>query len=366
MKAKRILSVAVTLAAVLAFLPAPGAEASYAPAWHRCRDKRDKAYPLVLNVQGSSATGHVAFPRKRPTGLAVFGHGYGHTSVSWVNHMREAARHGLIAVTMDYRGLQVFPDDNGDGLPSSRGWNAMTGAEDLIAAALFYQSLCKVETVTLLGVSMGGNMSGLALALAGERNIRRADGSPLFDYWVNVEGATNLLETYALARGASGADAYAKNAQTDIEAETGGTFEQKPEEYRKRTVVARVDDVKASGITGAIVIHGMDDGLVPYNQSREITGLMREAGIPTEMITIGRKDEDSERETTASGHVISRINKDYTSPLSGHASEKSTTHIVMQTAFDRLWALMIDAPPVDRECFVNGQAPGPLARSCNR
>ena len=36
---------------------------------------------------------------------------------------------------MDYRGLQIFPDENGDGLPESRGWPAMTGAEDSIAAA---------------------------------------------------------------------------------------------------------------------------------------------------------------------------------------------------------------------------------------
>lgn len=365
MSAKRILGVAVALAALLAFLPAPGASGkSSPPAWARCRDKRDMAYPVVLEVQGQPATGHVAFPRRKPSGLAVFGHGYGHTSLSWMHHMREAARHGLIAVTMDYRGLQILPDDNGDGLPSSRGWNAMAGAEDLVAAALFYQSLCKVETVTLFGVSMGGNMSGLALAIAGEREITRGDGSPLFDYWVNVEGATNVIETYAAARLAAGADQTAKNAQADIEAEMGGTFEQKPEEYRKRAVVARVDDLAASGIAGAIVIHGTDDGLVPPNQSREITSLMRAEGITTEMISIGRRDEDSERETTITGHAIGRVNKDYTSPLAGHASEKSTTHIVMQAAFDRLWSVMSGAPPVDMECVINGQSPGPLARSC--
>jgi dipeptidyl aminopeptidase/acylaminoacyl peptidase len=280
--------------------------------------------------------------------------------------MREAARHGLIAVTMDYRGLQIFPDDNGDGLPHSRGWNAITGAEDLIAAARLYESLCEVEIVTILGVSMGANMSGLAVAMAGERNLTKAGSeSPLFDYWVDVEGSVNLVETYAAARLAAGADAGARNAQQDIEAETGGTFEQKPEEYRERTVVARVDDLEASGIKGAIVIHGTDDGLVPPNQSRELATLMREAGIITEMISIGRRDEDSERETTISGHVAGRVHKDYVSPLAGHASEKSSTHIVMQTALARLWSLMEGTAPVDRECFVNGQAPSPLARLCS-
>jgi hypothetical protein len=37
----------------------------------------------------------------------------------------------------------------------------------------------------------------------------------------------------------------------------------------------------------------------------------------------------------------------------------------MQTAFERLWTLMTGASPIDRECVVNGQAPGPLARSCS-
>ena len=367
MKAKRILSVAVGLAAVLALLPVTSAGGkSSPPDWYRCQDGRDKAYDLWLNVGGQSATGHVAFPRKRPAGLAVFGHGYGHTSLSWVDHMREAARRGLIAVTMDYRGLQVIRDENGE-VQGSRGWNAMAGAEDLIAAARFYQSLCKIRTVTILGVSMGANMTGLAVALAGERRLTSHDGSPLFDYWVDVEGATNVTETYLEARAvALSGNTFAKNAVQDIEAEMGGPIEQKPEEYRKRTVVARVGDLKASGIKGAIVIHGLDDGLVPYNQSREITALMREARIPTEMITIGRRDEDSERETTLTSYVGSQLDPDYTSPLAGHASEKSTTHIVMQTALERLWALMAGAPPVDGECVINGQTPDPARRVCTR
>jgi pimeloyl-ACP methyl ester carboxylesterase len=349
---------------LLAVLPGSALAKNRAP--YRCRDKQDVAKPLTLQVDGQRATGRYAAPRGEPKGLVVFSHGYGHTSFSWDEHMKEAARHGLLAVTMDYRGITILPDDNGDGLPSSRGWNAIAGAEDTIAAAQFFESMCAIATVTSLGVSMGGNMSGLAVAMAGQRGLLKSDGeTPLFNYWIDVEGATNLIETYNEARAVAPAIETGKNAQVDIEAETGGTFEQKPDEYRRRTVVARVDDIAESGVE-TIVIHGLDDGLVPYNQSRELTGLMRDAGITTEMITIGRRDEDSERETTLTGDAAGAIYKDYTSPLSGHASEKSSTHIVMQTALDRLWALMsFETPPVDHECFVNGQVPAQAARVCS-
>ena len=131
-------------------------------------------------------------------------------------------------------------------------------------------------------------------------------------------------------------------------------------------MVARVGDVAASGVGGIVVIHGLDDGLVPHNQSRELVGLTREAGIPTEMITIGRRDEDSERETTITGYAAGAVYPDYVSPLAGHASEKSTTHIVMQTALSRLWNLMRGNAPTDRECIVNGQAPEGAGSICGQ
>ena len=64
-----------------------------------------------------------------------------------------------------------------------------------------------------MGVSMGGNMSGLALALAGANDITRSNGKPLFDYWIDVEGSVNLVETYMAARGAAAAIPFAANAQ---------------------------------------------------------------------------------------------------------------------------------------------------------
>lgn len=323
----------------------------------RCRDHTDAAHRLTLRVEGEPATGHYAVPAGRAQGLVVFAHGLGHTSFSWIPHMREAARHGLIAVGMDYRGLKILPDANGDGLPGSEGWPAVNGAEDSIAAALAFDRRCTVPQVALMGVSMGGHISGLAVAMVGEGDepIRREDGSPLFDYWIDTEGAVNFTESYLEARAAASFNESAAQTKAGMEEETGCPIEACPHEYLRRTVPARIDDVAAAGLDAAIVVHGLDDGLVPYNQGREMSTLLAAAGIPTEMITVALRDADSERETTLTGHAAGLVVPGYTSPLAGHASEKSQTHIVMETSLERLWALMEgQVPGPYRECLSTG------------
>lgn len=323
-----------------------------------CRSSSGQAKPLSLKVDGETATGHYALPEKAPTGVVVFAHGYGHTSFSWTHHMKRTARDlGVIAVGMDYRGTPIKPDANDDGLPESGGWHVLKGAEDSIAAASAFEASCaSIERVVILGVSMGGNASGLAVALAGERAIKKSDGSDLFDYWIDVEGAVNVIETYAGASAIAPANAYAKRAKADIEAEMGGSFEQVPGEYQRRTVVSRMADIVAAGLEGIAVIHGVDDGLVPYNQGREMASLSAANGIPTRMVTIGTKDCESEAETTATSYAAKPVKNDYRSPLAGHASETSTTHIVMKTAFAQLADVF--APDVSfapySEGFVNG------------
>lgn len=351
------LSAALVVSGLIAPATAKKAKKPKKPKKNVCMDAVDEAKPLTLTVEGEEATGAYALPAAAPKNLVVFAHGYGHTSASWAHHMQTAAKdHGALAVTMDYRGIEISPDSSGDGLPESRGWNAMKGAQDLIAAAQHFDGKCKsIEQVTLMGVSMGANMSGLALALTGANDIKRANGKPLFDYWVDVEGSVNLIETYLAARAAGAANATAANAKTDIEQETGGPIEGNEDAYLERTVVYRMDDIAASGVRGAVVLHGLDDGLVPYNQGREMATRFREIDVPTEMVTIGMKSEESERETTASGHVLSNVDPNYRSPLAGHASEKSTTHIVMVTAFDRLWKILEgNAPTSASESFVSG------------
>jgi acetyl esterase/lipase len=352
------LAVVALFASSIPASAAPGGKVSGRIRSGRCTDKTDTAKPLALPIrvgegQTEIATGHYALPDQAPKAIVVFAHGYGHTSYSWIHHMTRTAReHGVVAVGVDYRGIEIKPDSDDDGLPESRGWNAMKGAEDLVAAAQFFNSYCKTARETILmGVSMGANMSGLALALAPPSE------DPLFDQWIDVEGAVNVIETYLGARALAPVNDYAAKALEDIEKEMGGPIEENPQAYQERAVVTRVDEIKESGVQGVTLIHGLDDGLVPYNQSREMSTLLLGAGIPTDMYTVGRRSPESEQETTATGYVGSRVDPNYKSPFAGHASEKSTTHIIMVTAFERLAAILDgEVPSTYSEHFVDGEA----------
>jgi hypothetical protein len=312
----------------------------------QCHDDDDTAKDLSIPVAGETATGRYALPTEKDAStLIVFAHGYSHNSSSWIDHMRNAAsEHGVISVTMDYRG--TYTDEEGN----VRGWFVKEGAEDMVAAAKIFQSQCPSITRTILfGVSMGGNSSGLALARASEEN--NAQGGPLFDYWFDIEGDIDVIETYVGAAALAGSgNAFANNAKADIEQEMGGkTIDQDPAGYVDLTVVAHIDEIAASGVKGVVLVHAIEDGLVPYNQAREFVPMLVANGIPTEMYTAGRKG-DAEPGTTLTGY-----SGNDSSPFAGHASEKSTTHIVMVTALDRLWDLVDnDAAPVTyQEYFVD-------------
>ena len=43
------------------------------------------------------------------------------------------------------------------------------------------------------------------------------------------------------------------------------------------------------------MVHGVDDGLVPYSQSREMQARLRALGIPTDMITVGTRGRGRQR-----------------------------------------------------------------------
>ncbi|MBW3609242.1 MAG: HAMP domain-containing protein, partial [Actinobacteria bacterium] len=178
---------------------------------------------------------------------------------------------GVIAVAMDYRGTEIIPRE-GD-VPTSRGWRVAEGAEDTIAAAQLFEASCPgLGTISNFGVSMGGNTSGLVAA----EGATRADGlTPLFDYWIAVEGVHNVIETYQEARVASLAVEFARTTVEDIEAEMGGPFESHSPVFAERTNVNRVDDIAGSGVRGVLLVHAYEDGTVPYNQSGEMARRLR-------------------------------------------------------------------------------------------
>ena len=315
----------------------------------QCVGSPEDVIRLDLVVNGTLTWGLYAMPPVPAKGIVVVGHGYGHTIESWRRHLTNISRrNGVVAVGMDYRG-QV--DSPGSPLPSSRGWQVQEGAEDSVAAAQLFQRACpRARTIVMYGVSMGGNTAGLAVAA----QAKRSTGAPLFDYLFDIEGAVNVTETYFEARGlALSGNAYAKNAVADIEREMGGTFEERRDTYLDRTVVNRVEDIKASGVKGVVVVHGADDGLVGYNQSPEFVARLREQGIPVDFWTALTRGEGSEPGTTLDGYVTGNI-PGFTSPFAGHASEASETHIVGAAGFERLAALFRGDAPACRVGVLDG------------
>ena len=325
-----------------------------------CTGDPGVAHPIEIAAGGERSKGLYALPASQPKGLVAFFHGYGHTSESWREHIKAtAARNDVIAFVMDYRGIRPrIPGVQGPG------WPVATGSEDMIGVAQHFLRACKaIPTVVAFGVSMGGNVSGYAAAAG----AKRLDGRPLFDFWFELEGVTDLAELYTAARVLAPANATAKEAQGDIEREMGGkTLEQAPEEYRKRTIVTRAEDIEAAGIKGVVIVHGVNDGLVPYNQSQEMAARLAQVGIPTDLFTVGRRAPGTAAGTTLDSYAFGSTQL----PFAGHASERDAATTLMKTGFDRLAAFFQGAvPPCPlREFVVDGEAgtttPDPSAAGC--
>ena len=319
----------------------------------------DRGGPVPFSVDGNA--GHVSYPDKKPVGLVVFFHGLNHTSKDWVHHLeRVSSESRVVTVAMDYPGEH---DEHGQPIRGS--WRVREGATASIAAAEHLKAQCRtVRTTVAYGVSMGGNASGLALADA---------PVGLFDWWFAIEGAHNVIETYleASAVAVSG-NATAVEAKKGIEAEMGGkTFAEAPEEYRRHTNVLRAEEIAASGIKGVFMVHGLADGLVPYNQSREMAALLRALDQPVEFVTATLRGS-GEPGTTIDGYVPTgplaeaelpvstetgtavdeHVPDARTSPFAGHANEKSTTHVVAAEGFARLRALFDGAGIADGERLI--------------
>ena len=304
------------------------------PSWaaaprQACTGNASTATLLSYPSGGQTAKALYVLPKGTPRGIVVFDHGYSHTMYSWVRHMQRTARTlGVIAVTPDYRGQ--FDDLRSKPLPSSRGWRVSEGAADTNAVAQLFDRAClhgRGHDV-LYSVSMGGNTAGLALAA----KPTRTGGAPLWDEWVDVEGAANVLETYSGAAVLAPVNAFAAHAKADIEAEMGGTPAQVPQVYADRTVVNRVDDIKASGVKGVVMAHGVVDGLVTHDISRQLQLRLRALQVPVDMRTFVTHSKSSEAGTTLDGYAPTG----QPSPFAGHAGEASETHDVGLEGFTAL------------------------------
>lgn len=322
-----------------------------ADAWGQaCTGNPASTLPIGLTSQGQPTKGLYVLPARQPRTLVVFGHGYSYNDTAWIGHMMNAAGiDGALAVTMNYRGLTDLPKDS-TGYERSRGWPVQAGSEDLITAARYFDAACgPFDRIVMLGVSMGGNSTGLAAAA----QAKRIDGRPLFDYWVGVEGVYNITELYNEATLVAPTNQFAANAKADIEAETGGTPAQVPQAYTDRTVVAQASKIAASGLKGVYVVHAVNDGEAAYNQAQEMTSDLRAGGLPTDLYTVTRHAPgDLRTDTTLSQSAGTQ------SDFAGHEAEWSPHDIVLDTGFDRLTALLVrgEPPPCNRDFTVDGMS----------
>ena len=283
----------------------------------------------------------------QPTRLVVLCHGYGHNvEDSWTQHVRSTVREDTAVVTTNYRDNLRFP--------------TLRGAHDTIAATLLAKErFPTIDTVYLLGVSMGGAVSGTALT---ESVNVTADGSLLYHYWIDVEGVSNLAETWseATAVGQTGNE-FGLQAAADIEDDTGGTPATVPAEYNRRAPLQRVSEMgplaTGGGLRAVTVVHATYDGTVPYNQGQEMARASTDAGIPTQFFTVLRH---------APGQNPGSVLPNTPSGFAGHGSEADPNHPVIRTGFEQL-ELMLDGTYDEtlpyRECQVD-DGDGSTVQTC--
>ncbi len=282
----------------------------------------------VRTVDGRTVSGLLGFVTgSRPKRLVVFCHGLGHTvEGSWFGHVRRTVRPDTAVVATNYRDNLAFP--------------VLKGAQDTnTATQLAITRFPSVETVYLLGVSMGGAVSGTALT---ESMQLTADGSSLYDYWIDIEGVSNLTEIWL------GATLVLPEVARQIEDDAGGTPFEVPPEYVRRSPVLRTREMKAGALRAAVVVHAPNDGLVPYEQGRQMALALVAAGIPTQVFNVLRDGDGQSSGTTATGVIAGFFgaedpNETLGLDLAGHGSERDIGHPVIRAGFEQLARMLDDA-----------------------
>jgi hypothetical protein len=326
--------VAVLLVSAVSSLIVLGGTAQAEPP--ACTGEPTSIQTLNITVGGVPTYGYYSLPATTPKGIVVLGHGYPTTAQSMVPLMPGIAqRDGVIVVAMDYHGTVDLEGPTGN---TSRGWKVSEGAADSIAATRLFNSTCQSLNPTrfvntAFGVSMGGNMTGLAVS----EHATRTDGSPLFDYWFDVAGVTNVPEIYTDATAISllplgGIQTIGANAKADIEAEMGSPILNLTT-YLNRSPALRASQMKSSGLKGVVVSHGVLDGEVTSDQSDQMVATLALAGVPTDYYTSVFKAPETPPGLTLDGDVLGLI-PGYVSPFAGHVNA-----IVIGTALGRLDAL---------------------------
>jgi hypothetical protein len=288
---------------------------------------------------------HFATPA-RPKALVVIFHGHGHNGYQYAGQLADLAkRYGVLAVAMQTQQLKT-------GLPSYKGPFDSVDEEARDAATAIAWARARYKTgarTYLLATSMGG--SGLAYFIDAATRDRAGDADatwvqrmrplPLAGI-VDAEGISNLAETWLEATG------FDKTSAAEIELETGGTPASAPDAYRARSVaLLSATQLRATGVQVAAVIHDVDDGLVPYNQTLEARAALLAAGITTRTYDVVFKDSCAQGNQTTLTKSVPVPGLEDQLCLAGHANENDPRTPVMTQAVRALGEMLGGAREYD-------------------
>lgn len=274
----------------------------------------------------------------RPKGLVVFFHGHGHNGDQYAAQLADvAAKEDVVAVAMATTELAANQ-------PSYRGPFDSVDEEARDAASAIAWARTRYGTgnrTYLFGTSMGG--SGLAYFLdAATRSsahdadatwVQRVHPLPLAGL-VDAEGIGSLAETWAEATGAEQPNPI---DAAEIEKETGGTPATAFDAYRARSLALLTPaQLRATGLPVAAIVHDVDDGLVPYNQTQETRAAFDAGGIPLQTYDIVFKDYCTQGNQTTATSYAPVPGGEQAICLAGHANENDSTTPLMRTAFAAL------------------------------
>ena len=291
----------------------------------------------------------------RPRGLVVVFHGHGHNGSQYVAQLRDtAARYGVVAVAMDTAQLAASK-------PSYRGPFDSVDEEARDAASAIAWSRARFRTgnrTYLFATSMGG--SGLAYFLdAGTRDasgdadatwVQRVRPFPLAGI-VDAEGISQLSETWLEATGFDAVSA------AEIEQETGGTPVSAPDAYRARSLALLTPtQLQATGAPVVAVVHDLDDGLVPYNQTWEARAAFLAGGLSVRSYDVVFKDSCTQGHQTTLTSNIPVPGGEEQLCLAGHANENDSSTPLMRASFAALGEI-INGATESTEIVVNPAHP---------
>jgi hypothetical protein len=299
-----------------------------------CTSSDQTPQALAVTVNGQLATGLYSVPAAAPKGIVVVGHGFPGTAQSEASLVQQIATDDqVVALAMNYRGTD---------LSTGVGWRVIEGAQDSIAATKLFDASCPGSagfTNSVLGISMGGNMSGIAVS----SGSKRSGGAPLFDYWFDVAGVTNVPEIYTDATAISllplgSIQTVGQEATASMNAEFGGNPLTALSAYLGNSPVLRTSQMKSSGLKGVVISHGVLDGEVTSDMSVQMATALAVTGIPTDIYASVFKIPNTDPGRTLDGDVLGLV-PGYVSPFAGHVSQ-----VVLQAATDRMHAMYAGVP----------------------